>query len=672
MDCNKFYQLVGGWLSYGANPSDEADHQVKIWERLLAESSLGGSPLHLLTFLRASVGSGKTEAVLFPCLSTLRIAKSPKRLFLVYPTRSLVDDQIHRILGEDGYLQRFARITGQIVKANIDTGARSQFWKIGGSRRTCYEGRTRRVWENGTEHLREPLDFPYNPLYNADVILTTFDKFIFRFFGYGKRRWSYIFPFRIRPDLRPVTVCFDEAHLYDSVAFTNFRELVNALVSHGVQVVIMSATLSSFLIEQAFPYAQPLSEFLVDGFVKGGNRIIEWQKGSWDKSQFASRVKELLVEARPAEQKRIVVTNTVEQAYLVYSELQEMDNLFFYHGRQLTDSRTKTYHQLRQRDKENQPYTLVTTHAIEVGCDLSADLLITEICNPDQLIQRIGRCARKSGEGRVIIVGDKVPAWMRDDMVDETEYLEKKLASFTTYGKSSVESLTSVIQGAPWMDVRIEMLFGALYDFVYEGDLSHLPLYKNGFVITRSWIPSATVYFVDAEDLEKVNWRDWHNAPSLSVSLEYLSTYKPPNKDLTEVQQAQVEEDQAFTESEKSKPPEKRKALPVPFRTNAEDPTVATKLKPTDFRVYISLEKDQDYEDNWIEWQEYRAESAVSAYEHELAIVLRRSDFPNINDKGLVEKLKLFEREYQSRRQRVQITFKTEKGERRLWYLKGE
>lgn len=665
MEHYEFYQLVGGWLPYGANPYDEANHQTKMWERVLAESPL--------TFLRASVGSGKTEAVLFPCLSTLQGNGLGKRLFLVYPTRSLVDDQIQRILGEDGYLQRFAKTMGQTITTNVDTGPLSQFWKIEKNRRTCYQGRTKWVWENGAECFSERLDFPYNPLYNADIILTTFDKFIFRFFGYGKRRWSYIFPFRVRPDLRPVTVCFDEAHLYDTVAFTNFRELVNALVSHGVQVVTMSATLPLSLIEEAFPYAQPLSDFVVNGFVKGGDRTIEWKNETLDKPHFASSVKEILVKVHPAKRKRIIVSNTVEQAYLVYAELQGLDYLFFYHGRQLSEKRTETYYQLRQRDKEDEPYTLVTTHAIEVGCDLSADLLITEVCNPDQLVQRIGRCARKSGKGHVIILGDRIPAWMlRDDMVDETSYREKNLPSFTAYSNDSVESLTSVIQGAPLMDVRIEMIFGALYDFVYEGDLSHLPLYKNGFIITRSWIPSAVVYFVDAEDLERVNWRDWHNAPSLSVSVEYLSIYKPHNKNLTEVQQVQVEEDQAFAESEKNKPSEKRKTIPVPFRTDAENPTIATKLKPTDFRVYISLEKDQDYEENWIEWQEYRTESAVSAYEHELAIVLRRSDFPDINDKGLVEKLKLFEREYQSRRQRIQITFKTEKGERRLWYLQGE
>ena len=40
-------------------------------------------------------------------------------------------------------------------------------------------------------------------------------------------------------------------------------------------------------------------------------------------------------------------------------------------------------------------YLLFTTSAIEVGCDLDAHLLITELCNPDSLIQRAGRCNRK-------------------------------------------------------------------------------------------------------------------------------------------------------------------------------------------------------------------------------------------------------------------------------------
>lgn len=662
MDCCEFYKQLAGWLPYGAKPDDESEHQMEMWKRLSTTSE----QLKLLTFLRGSVGSGKTEAVLFPCLSTLQSDDIRKRLFLVYPTRSLVDDQIQRIVGEDGYLQRFVKMTKRTATANIDTGTVSQFWKIEGNKRTCYEGRKRRVWENGIEQQTESLEFPYNPLYNADIILTTFDKFIFRFFGYGKRRWSYIFPFRLH-ELRHVTICFDEAHLYESVAFTNFRELVNALVAHGVQVVVMSATLPSSLIKQAFLYVKPLDQFVVDGFVKGGDRVVEWRREALGKREFAFKVKELLSQAQATEQKRIIVTNTVEQAYLVYSELSDIEHLFFYHGRQLTESRAETYRQLRERDKANLPYTLVTTNAIEVGCDLSADFLITELCNPDQLIQRIGRCARKSGQsGRVIVLDEKIPQWMHDDMVNEAEYLNDRLPNFTNYGKESAELITSVIQGAPSMDMRVEMLFGALYDFVYEGDLSYFPLYKSGFVITRSWIPSATLYFVDDLDAD---WRSWHKADSLSVSLEYLSAYKMNEKTLTEIQKAQAKEDMAL---EKDTPANKQKPLLVPFRTNAQDPTQGIKLKPTDFRVFISREKDGDYEDNWVDWEHYPARSA-SAYEHELAILLLKKDFPNLKSEGLIQKLKLFERVYQTQQQRVQIIGKFGKGgERRLWYLQGE
>lgn len=669
MECYEFYQKIGGWLPYGANPTDESDHQVKMWERLLTVSS-DGELSYPLTFLRGSVGSGKTESVLFPCLSTLENQRH-KRLFLVYPTRSLVDDQIERILGKSGYLEQFANTTGQTVTANVDTGSLSQFWRVEHGKRTCYEDHRKRVWSDGKQ-TEESLDFPYNPLYNADIILTTLDKFIFRFFGYGKRRWSYIFPFRIKPDLRSVTICFDEAHIYDSVAFTNFRELVNALISHGVQITVMSATLPSSLIHQTFPYAEPLEDFVVDGFVKGGDRNIQWRKTKLDKPRFASEVKKLLIEAQPSEYKRIVVVNTVEQAYLVYSALQEStNNLFFYHGRQLTKNREITYRELRYRDKAKEPYTLVTTSAIEVGCDLSADLLITEMCNPDQLVQRIGRCARKSGQGRVFVLGDKVARWMRDDMIDEEEYLTKQLPDFAAYTKNSVDSLTSVIQGTPLMDVRIEMLFGALYDFVYEGDMSHLPLYKTGFVITRSWIPSVTLYFVDEEDLDKVGWHEWSNAPLLlSVNLEYLAAYKTSLKEPSEVEQAQINEDTAFIKSSKSKSTDKRRILAGPFRTNSLDPTEGYEF--SHFCVWISLDKDRDYEENWMRWEDFRTDYASSSYEHELAIILRHSDFPEIDKEGLVEKLKLFKREYQSRRQRILISYKSKNGERRIWYLQGE
>ena len=106
--------------------------------------------------LKAPTGSGKTEAVLIPSL------ESGRRLFLIFPSRSLVDDQIRRC---EEYLQRASKKIHKSYALVVDTGAESQ--------RTVFTKGERE--EHGRRHL-----------YDGDVVLTTFDKFLYRFFGFGE------------------------------------------------------------------------------------------------------------------------------------------------------------------------------------------------------------------------------------------------------------------------------------------------------------------------------------------------------------------------------------------------------------------------------------------------------------------------------------------------------
>ncbi len=139
-----FREALGGRGPY--------EHQTKFGREVLAGRN---------AILSAGTGSGKTEAALVPALLT------GKRVFLLYPTKALLQDQLRRV----------EEITAAVS---------------GGQRRI--------IVDTGDEE--DPTG------YSADIILTNLDKFVYRFFGYGKRRWGYMYPYRLMHDTRePLRLC---------------------------------------------------------------------------------------------------------------------------------------------------------------------------------------------------------------------------------------------------------------------------------------------------------------------------------------------------------------------------------------------------------------------------------------------------------------------------------
>ena len=426
--------------------------------------------------LKAPTGSGKTEAVLiFPSLNTER------RLFLIFPSRSLVDDQMDRC---EKYLQCASEKTGRSYALVIDTGAEA----------------VRTVFKDG-----EALEKGRRHLYDGDVILTTFDKFLYRFFGFGEPKKSYIFPFRIHHSQRRNLFCFDEAHAYDQVAFVNFERLVKALYKANLDMVVMTATMPN-------TYQKELNFLDTVDYITGENQLEleRWQETEQNR-QYPSKAIEHIA-AKPKEvrneicayvsqqyesDKRTIVTiETIEDLIPVYQYMKERsrgENIFLYHGRLSNPQRKKIYRKLKERENKDEGYLLFTTSAIEVGCDLDAHLLITELCNPDSLIQRAGRCNRKgqTPNAKIVIVGNKIPAFLSILSVEKTEkYLEKLQQSGDNFNPGDILRL---MEYAPHSDYRAEVLFDMLYEYVYEARLENKPLHDRGLVITRSFEPSLTL-----------------------------------------------------------------------------------------------------------------------------------------------------------------------------------
>ena len=133
----------------------------------------------------------------------------------------------------------------------------------------------------------------------------------------------------------------------------------------------------------------------------------------------------------------MVVCNTVFKAQEIYRKVagklsEKGIPVFILHSRFLPEDRSEIESKMKAIFKNRRCGCLVTTQVCEVGLDVSCDIMLTEVAPPDSLVQRIGRCARRGGEGQVYIYDVKSPAPYEKGLVEETkryimEHLDGKI-----------------------------------------------------------------------------------------------------------------------------------------------------------------------------------------------------------------------------------------------------
>lgn len=487
LDMNQAYSVLTADLEkktpgYQPNPM-----QAAVWQKM-NDMTLGTALL-----LKSVTGSGKTEAVSVPALARQR------RLIMVYPTRSLVEDQVSRFAN---MLANWSRHTHRVTSLVIDTGAQS----------------LRCQWKNGA-----PLKPPTNPrrhLYHGDVVITTLDKFLYRFFAFGEPQKGYTFPLRIAYGLRQPLICFDEAHSYDEVAFTNFQRLVRTLYERGRDIALMTATMSQ-AHEACFDYldvvdyaGNPTHTTALQNWQRQANPHIPYHPekilhyfpesitpppAPKENSPAVARIIQLAQSHAAPDRRLIVVVESVKEAVAVFQALRQTvssPSVQLYHGRLADNQRRCVYQKIAGWDKKEEGYILVTTSAVEVGCDLDAHLLITQLCDPDRLVQRAGRCNRrqKTPRAQVFVVGDALPEWMTALPESERSRYIQALAAQDGHYFQPQALLEQFFRPSVDADPRVETMFDMLYEYVYEANLVNKKLHQNGLIITRSWEPTLTLY----------------------------------------------------------------------------------------------------------------------------------------------------------------------------------
>ncbi len=445
-----FYALFPG---RDGGPMKPTEFQQAVWEAVAS-----GHPAHLLL---APTGTGKTEAAAFPALAL------GMRLVFALPARSLVDDLEDRFAR---YLQYLASHSGRTYRLLVDTGHRQ----------------VRRAFHpDGKEDVLKT-----RHLYKADVILTTLDKLLYRYFGYADGTKGYVFPRRIH-DQKSLFI-FDEAHVYEATAWANFRRLVAALHQAGIAYLIMTATMPEAYRKALDPF---LEGVLAHPKVNRPYRTFRYLPDG-----------DLLTLARQHRGKRVlVVVEQVRRAAEIYRALKKEagNGVFLYHGRQAESVRRRVFTEVKARDEKALPYLLITTRAIEVGVDLDAEVLITELCPPENLLQRMGRVNRRgSAKGEIYVVGrpEEYPEWLAP-LPDGYGSVLKTLHG-KALGESDEAILKRTIARPAWTDPRAETLFEMLHEYVYQAELLSEPLWRRGFIATRGWEP--TVILRSGEDAVEV------------------------------------------------------------------------------------------------------------------------------------------------------------------------
>ncbi|MGF3573630.1 MAG: DEAD/DEAH box helicase [Candidatus Bathyarchaeia archaeon] len=446
------------------------------YQKIVAKESFKGNFPILIDIPTAG---GKTLSVLAP---TLALGKT---LIFNEPTISLTEDLEVRI---ERLLSKLSKKTRESFSYIIDTGERKE--------KVTFHPDSR--WERTQTHT-----------YDANIVLTTYDEFIYRVMGYGDWRWAYLYPLRIEKNCH---VCFDECHSLDSVGFTLFCRIVELLKDKKIGTYVMSATMPPALKESLVSKLKmqlidekPIIETEIDKTLEKTLQYFPNLNITAESKEGYLSLREIVQSEDLNEKKVIAVFTYISDAFEFYRWClnQLYENCFFYHGRLLRDAKRFRYRKLKSLDEQAKGYFLVTTHAIKEGCDLNADRMFIEITDPFSLIQLLGRVRRfaSATRGKVIVFGNMETfnkKCEKSEFVNLIEY-EKLLQSFLeerVVTDLDITKFKSQMKETPKMDPKLDARLSNIIKFVHRADITYVDAWLEGIPYTREAPPSVDIFFV--------------------------------------------------------------------------------------------------------------------------------------------------------------------------------
>lgn len=156
------------------------------------------------------------------------------------------------------------------------------------------------------------------------------------------------------------------------------------------------------IITATFP---PVLKYFMEqyGLVEGKQYIFkdftgkEYQVEKYPRHKVEIRHSEMNLDEirlRGKNRKVLVICNTVSKAQKLYKKL-EGENVWLLHSKYIRRDRAFLERKIMGFSESGESGIWITTQIVEASLDIDFDILCTEMCTADSLLQRMGRCNRK-------------------------------------------------------------------------------------------------------------------------------------------------------------------------------------------------------------------------------------------------------------------------------------
>lgn len=156
------------------------------------------------------------------------------------------------------------------------------------------------------------------------------------------------------------------------------------------------------IITATFP---PVLKYFMEqyGLVEGKQYIFkdftgkEYQVEKYPRHKVEIRHSEMNLDEirlRGKNRKVLVICNTVSKAQKFYKKL-EGENIWLLHSKYIRRDRAFLERKIMEFSESGESGIWITTQIVEASLDIDFDILYTEMCTADSLLQRMGRCNRK-------------------------------------------------------------------------------------------------------------------------------------------------------------------------------------------------------------------------------------------------------------------------------------